>query len=134
MALARAVAEAAQTRLTRIAGARDDLPPESYEPGRRAARARAARDWLSATPPASVGRDCLGLPSCGGATLEEDLAAMLQRLAAVGLDEAVWVDLGDPALGLPVVRVVVPGLEGVATGPDACLPGARARERLRRLS
>lgn len=134
VALARAAAEAAQTRLTRIAGARDDLPPESYEPARRAARARAAREWLGATPPAGAGRDCLGLPSCGGATLEEDLAAMLQRLAVVGLDEAVWVDLGDPALGLPVVRVVVPGLEGVATGPDACLPGARARERLRRLS
>ena len=134
VALARAAAEAAQTRLTRIAGARDDLPPESYEPARRAARARAGREWLGATPPAGAGRDCLGLPSCGGATLEEDLAAMLQRLAAVGLDEAVWVDLGDPALGLPVVRVVVPGLEGVATGPDACLPGARARERLRRLS
>ena len=41
LALARAAAEAAQVRLMRIAGARDDLVPESYE------RARPARGWRS---------------------------------------------------------------------------------------
>jgi YcaO-like protein with predicted kinase domain len=135
VALARAIAEAAQARLTRIAGARDDLLPESYEAEKRCARARAARDWLSAARPDGGGRDCGGLPKCAGRTLRADLASLLGRLAAVGVNEAVWVDLTDPKIGLPVVRVIVPDLEGPATvAGGGYVPGARARYRQGRLS
>ena len=128
VALARAAAEAAQVRLTRIAGARDDFLPESYETSRRTERARAAREWLRTTPPGITGRDCRGLPACAGQTLRQDLEAILARLAAAGVDEAVWVDLTVPEIGLPVVRVVVPGLEGPATpAGGGYVPGERAQ-------
>jgi ribosomal protein S12 methylthiotransferase accessory factor len=135
VALARAASEAAQVRLTRIAGARDDFLPESYETSRRAVRARAARDWLRTTPPGTTGRDCRGLPACAGKTLRQDLEAILARLAAAGVYEAVWVDLTDPEIGMPVVRVVVPGLEGPATPVGGgYVPGERAMRLQRVLS
>lgn len=110
IALARAAAEAAQGRLQRIAGARDDLVEGKWRDRLRAERAAAARAWLEAS--AAPRRSFDGLPDLAGDTLAEDVAAMLGRLAAAGLREAVWVDLARPEIGLPVVRVVVPGLEG----------------------
>jgi YcaO-like protein with predicted kinase domain len=130
VALARAATEAAQARLTRIAGARDDLLPESYDLPRRGIRASAAREWLLATEPSTVGRNCKTLPSCAGETLRFDLVSILAHLAAAGLEEAVWVDLTDPEIGVPVVRVVVPGLEGPpTTAGGGYVPGIRARRR-----
>lgn len=125
VALARAVAEAAQARLTRIAGARDDLEPDSYDPARRAAWCAAAREWLRG-PPGRRGLDAM--PGCAGPSLRADLEAVLARLAAAGLGEAAWVDLTRPEIGLPVVRVVVPGLEGPpGAAGGGYVPGARAR-------
>ena len=135
VALARAASEAAQVRLTRIAGARDDFLPESYETSRRAVRARAAREWLHSTPPGITGRDCRGLPARAGKTLRQDLKVILARLAAAEVYEAVWVDLTDPEIGVPVVRVVVPGLEGPATpAGGGYVPGERALRLQRMLS
>jgi YcaO-like protein with predicted kinase domain len=123
--LARAVTEAAQVRLTRIAGARDDLDPTAWDAPRRAERERIMRRWLRETTLAV--RPFSALPGCAGATLREDLGAMLARLAAAGLAEAVWVDLTRPEVGLPVVRVIVPGLEGPAKEGGGYVPGERAR-------
>jgi YcaO-like protein with predicted kinase domain len=135
VALARAASEAAQVRLTRIAGARDDLLPESYDEPWRSARARAARAWLRAARPADGGRHCGSLPRCAGQTLLMDLTTILGRLAAAGLSEAVWVDLMHSEIGLPVVRVVVPDLEGPATAAGGgYVPGARACARQERRS
>jgi ribosomal protein S12 methylthiotransferase accessory factor len=135
VALARAVSESAQVRLTRIAGARDDLLPESYAASQRAVRARAASEWLRATPPGTTGRDCRALPACAGKTLRQDLEAILARLSAAGVNEAVWVDLTDPEIGVPVVRVVVPGFEGPATkAGGGYVPGERAQRLQRVLS
>ena len=63
--------EAAQVRLSRISGARDDLAPESYDAARRTVRAEAARAWLLATPQGAAARDCRSLASCAGATLRQ---------------------------------------------------------------
>ncbi|MBD0270593.1 MAG: YcaO-like family protein [Acetobacteraceae bacterium] len=110
IALARAAAEAAQGRLQRIAGARDDLPGGRWSDRLRTERAAAARAWLEAS--AAPRRVFGSLPDLAGDTLAADIAAMLARLAGAGLVEAVWVDLARPNIGLSVVRVVVPGLEG----------------------
>ena len=48
VALSRALTEAAQARLTRISGARDDFAAASYRPAARAGRDEAARRWLGA--------------------------------------------------------------------------------------
>ena len=52
------------------------------------------------------------------------------RLASVGIGEVVVVDLTKEEFGIPVVRVVIPGLEGVDSSSNYA-PGERARARLR---
>jgi ribosomal protein S12 methylthiotransferase accessory factor len=100
IALSRALTEAAQSRLTFIAGSRDDLYPSSY-----VARASAGGDSavdeptldfrLRATPPL-------------GSTFEEDLQTTLRLLAAAGFRRVVALDHTRPEFGIPVVMVVIP--------------------------
>jgi ribosomal protein S12 methylthiotransferase accessory factor len=122
VALLRALTEAAQVRLTMIAGSRDDLSREQYE--RHTAdetwsRFR-ARSRLDGAP-----RDFHDVPTFDGDTFEADVAWELQCLRAAGIERVVAVDLTRPEFGLPVVRVVVPGLEGPYHLPGY-LYGARA--------
>jgi ribosomal protein S12 methylthiotransferase accessory factor len=63
-------------------------------------------------------------PSFEGDTLNDDLAHELARLSAAGVSQVVVVDLTKPALGIPVARVVIPGLEGVHDAPGYA-PGVR---------
>lgn len=122
VALLRALTEAAQSRLTTIAGARDDMPLRNYETWRDAdALERLRRIVLEASP----SRDFRATPDFAGETFEEDLAELLSRLAEAGFSEVIAVDLTHPGLGLPVTRIVVPGLETSRDIPG-WLPGARA--------
>jgi ribosomal protein S12 methylthiotransferase accessory factor len=57
---------------------------------------------------------------------EDDLGFMLDRLRASGCAEAAVVNLTRREIGVPVVRVVVPGLEALDDLPGY-LPGRRAR-------
>ena len=56
--------------------------------------------------------------------IREDILWMIERLSEAGLDRIVVVDLTDPGLKVPVVRVIVPGLEFVAV--DEYRVGKRA--------
>ena len=58
-------------------------------------------------------------------TLGEDVDWMLRRLKAVGIGQVLAVDLTRPEFALPVVRVVIPGLEGPDDHDDYA-PGRRA--------
>jgi ribosomal protein S12 methylthiotransferase accessory factor len=49
---------------------------------------------------------------------------LLERLLAANITEVVAVDLTRPELGLPVVKVVIPGLEG--SDHYEYVPGQRA--------
>ncbi len=123
VALLRALTEAAQSRLTTIAGARDDMPLRKYEAWRDAdALGRLRKSVVEAAPT----RDFRAAPDFAAETFEEDLAALLGRLAAAGFPEVIAVDLTHPGLDLPVVRIVVPGLETSRDIPG-WYPGARAR-------
>ena len=51
------------------------------------------------------------LPNLETASIAEDLAWTLDRLRARGLEQVIMVDLTIASIGLPVVRVLVPGLE-----------------------
>jgi YcaO-like protein with predicted kinase domain len=122
IALLRALTEAAQTRLTTIAGARDDLRVAQYlraldESQRESALARIA------TPPARTFSDA---PDAHHDDFDGDLAWLLDRLSNAGIRQVVAVDLARPDVGIPVVRAVVPGLEGASDAPGV-LPGARRR-------
>ena len=123
IALMRALTEAVQVRTTYISGARDDLQPRDYAPEVLARRAWQAGRLRDAHRPV---RDFARVPQHLAASFPEDLDWLLSRLCAVGLDEAIAVDLSRPELGLAVVRVAVPGLEGPDDHPDY-RPGPRAR-------
>jgi YcaO-like protein with predicted kinase domain len=125
VALLRALTEAAQARVTFISGTRDDYPVDAWEAAYRRRRLDVLGvDITDAAPPTVSFTD---VPSFTAPSLAHDLAWLLERLHATGLDEVVAVDLGKPGLGLPVVRIVVPGLEGPDDGVSGYTPGARAR-------
>jgi YcaO-like protein with predicted kinase domain len=127
IALARALTEAAQSRLTLIAGARDDLVTQRLASDAYL-RAHAAfhAERLAPVPH----RRYSDVPTRVHARLDEDLAFLLGRLREIGCGQAVAIDLTRPEVGIPVVRMVVPGLEVLNDLPGYS-PGRRARARCR---
>jgi ribosomal protein S12 methylthiotransferase accessory factor len=125
VALSRALTEAAQARTTYIAGSRDDFLPKLYDRAAREQRLRNCRELLAASAPARAFHD---VPTFEADEVSADVDWMLRGLAGAGIAQALAVDLTTPRYGLPVMRVVVPGLEGPDKGPDSdYVPGARAR-------
>ena len=125
VALLRALTEAAQARTTYIAGSRDDFRPEDYSAEHRARRLRVCRALTETHRPVRAFRD---VTTRDADSLGDDVSWALERLRAVGIRQVVVVDLTKPELGLPVVRVVIPGLEGPDKGGRGdYVPGPRAR-------
>lgn len=130
VALLRALTEAAQSRLTYISGARDDIERRNYRrPGDERPADRLRRMNGSARPT----RRFQAAPDRESERLNDDLAWELERLAAVAVRQAIAVDLSIAGLDVPVVKVVIPGLESVPDDPSYS-PGARARAKLSRAS
>jgi ribosomal protein S12 methylthiotransferase accessory factor len=118
VALSRALTEAAQVRLTMIAGSRDDTTRDLY--ARMFERRHHAQMWEEmtqqpATSSFSTVRD-LSTP-----TFEGDVDLILTSLHRCGIESVVVVDLTREDLGVPVTQVIVPGLEGT----ESHLPGSR---------
>ena len=125
VALLRALTEAAQARVTYISGTRDDYPVDAWEPSYRRRRVqRLGGDLDIATAPRASFGD---VPTFAAPSLADDLERLLERLRAVGIDQVIAVDLGKESIGLPVVRIVVPGLEGPNDVGGDYTPGSRAR-------
>lgn len=98
----RAITEAAQSRLTFISGARDDILPEVFaRPLPEATRA------LLAAHVRDVGIANNDLPFGTSALL----ALTLEKLSAAGLGPAIAVELHEPGLPIAVSKVFVPALE-----------------------
>jgi ribosomal protein S12 methylthiotransferase accessory factor len=121
VALSRALTEAAQSRLTLIAGSRDDCPPAYY---------RRIRDGNAlATHVARLGkpaeRSFADVAHVPAESIDADVAHELDRLKAVGIRQAILIDLTRPGIDIPVVRMVVPGLEGWADKAEPAVPGKR---------
>jgi ribosomal protein S12 methylthiotransferase accessory factor len=74
-------------------------------------------------------RDFRAVPTTDHPTFDEDLTYMLRRLQAVGIKRAVMVDLTRPEFGIPVAKMVIPGLEALRVSADYIL-GPRGRARL----
>jgi ribosomal protein S12 methylthiotransferase accessory factor len=102
IALARALTEAAQSRVTFIAGSRDDMYPWDYVTGRSDGLSRPGQ------PPARSFRDAASPPL--GATFDDDLRTILRLLDAAGFPRVVAIDLTRPEYGVPVVVAIVPGM------------------------
>lgn len=121
VALVRAITEAAQTRLAHISGSRDDI--------HRVELAHTRDDNLVARVRAEMAH----IPATESMRLEarpehhsfaEDLEFLLNRISDVGCDQVVAVDLTRDEIGVPVVKVLIPGMEGIY---GQCKPGARTQ-------
>jgi ribosomal protein S12 methylthiotransferase accessory factor len=123
IALLRAMTEAAQCRLTFISGARDDSDREIYERARNRDAIEKTRQRLEDSHRAI---DFRTLTDNATQTFEDDIRWQLARLRSAAVEQVVVVDLSKEEIGIPVVRVVIPGLEGIHDVPGY-LAGPRAR-------
>ncbi len=104
-ALFRAFAEAAQSRLTIISGARDDITPEEST--------QAGNSALGA--PTGMGIDWRQIRNAYSDTLS--LSALCTRLADDGIRNMLRCNLSPPCGGVSVVRLWIPGM----LGSEQCL-------------
>ncbi len=120
VALSRALIEAAARRVVRIVGTRDDVDTATPRASSVSAEDRAT--FSPAIAPAWAFREA---PTFEGATLEQDIALLRQKLDMLEV-KAAYVDLSRPNFPVRVVRAVASGLEGGADLPGY-VPGARAQ-------
>lgn len=117
VAARKAIIEAAQTHITNIAGARDDIIDAEYD----TSLSRSIKVLTEARPG--------GRPAPEGFAADDDIPdflAFVQRgLERAGLRRVVTVRLGSDRLGIEVVKAFVPGLEDRLTNKN-WRPGSRA--------
>lgn len=101
VALSRALTEAAQSRLTHISGARDDLLESDYWPNRWSRRR--AQDTTDAA------LDWSAIPEWSNASIDEDRDQLTLEIESAS-SAPIWVDLTDRDIAFPVVRVISPTL------------------------
>lgn len=104
LAVLRSITEAVQSRLGYVQGARDSYNVTPF--GRRPATHRERLRQLMPAGRVPFSRTV----SFRSADLRDDLRFLLRQLAAAGLGSVIATDLTRPDLGIPVVRVRVPGL------------------------
>lgn len=126
VALLRSLTEAAQGRLTLIAGARDDVSHLQFNDDSARERAGAKRTQLQHEDPQ---RSFAEAPSVDHPTFDADVQWELQRLAAAGLSQVIAVNLTRPRIDIPVVRMIIPHLEGTSE-VKGYAPGPRARRQM----
>jgi len=123
IAVLRALTEAAQSRATQIHGAREDTREGHIKKQIGYERTkRLNRKWFE------NGReiDITGMYAFRSDDFLDDISYTLDELKRCGMERVCITDLTRPEIGIPVVRVTVPGLEQYAMDPD------RMGERCRR--
>ena len=128
VALLRALTEAVQVRVNYIAGARDDLDPAEYTAEGIGAKLVFANGLMSLRD--GAGKDYRQITTREFDSFRQDIDWMIERLKSVGIEEVIVIDLTKPAFNMPVVRVVIPGLEGPDDHDDYAM-GRRATAQMR---
>ena len=130
IAVLRALTEVAQSRLTQIHGAREDTTVADFRKRIGYERTkRMNRYWFFARE----SRRFSDIPSFDSLDFLDDITLAQQRLREAGLRRMIVVNLTRETIGVPVVRVIVPGLEVFAMDQERI--GRRCHEaRDRRLS
>jgi ribosomal protein S12 methylthiotransferase accessory factor len=109
IALSRALTEAAQMRLTIVAGSRDDLTWRDYRHTLSNERGRRFRDRINT---AAGSKDFRDGPDHSSEYCVGDVDWQIKQLCSAGFAEVIVVDLSKPdTFDIPVIRVVVPGLQ-----------------------
>ncbi|QLH75595.1 MAG: YcaO-related McrA-glycine thioamidation protein [Methanomassiliicoccales archaeon] len=116
VAAIKALIEVAQSRLTQIHGAREDTVHADRNRALGYERVkRINRLWFEDS---GQRRDLVDLENLSTNDILEDINVLTGRLSRVGLDKVLVCDLTRKELGIPVVRVIVPGAEIFAIDPD----------------
>jgi putative methanogenesis marker protein 1 len=115
IAVLRALTEVAQSRLTQIHGAREDTTTADFRKRMGYDRTkRMNRHWFEADGEV----DFFSIRSCDTRDFRDDIQCVILLLRKAGLDRVLVADLTRPEIGVPVVRVIVPGLEVFAMDPE----------------
>jgi YcaO-like protein with predicted kinase domain len=122
IAVARAMCEAAQSRLTAISGARDDLTRCRYAQVQSATTFALFDRYCAEKGTIDVARHS----SRSSKSFEYDISIIESLFDRAGLGRTLVVDLSQSHLPFSVARVLVEGLEGPAESPQYN-PGQRAR-------
>lgn len=124
IALARALTESVQSRLTFISGARDDNYWSTYRDNLDVSLPKHAR-FIEHANSTTSDVDFRALPEAPPLEGPSELLEwMHSRLHEAGLGRCLVIDLSEPDLPLSVVKVVVPGLE-LSPGRKHYTPGPR---------
>lgn len=108
IALLRSLTEVAQSRLTQIHGAREDATTADFRKKIGYERTkRLNRYWFEC----ETEIDFNSIPNGDTDDFRDDIRAVISKLAKAGLGRVIVADLTREDLGVPVVRVIVPGLE-----------------------
>jgi ribosomal protein S12 methylthiotransferase accessory factor len=114
-ALTAALLEAAQSRLTDVHGAREDIAPPDRGAAAELARACAGApglvDAAALERPATGAKPSGALdPASAGKRAEDGVRLVLSRLRAAGFSSAAAVELAPEGFPFSIVKVLVPGL------------------------
>lgn len=127
IAFLRALTEVAQSRLTQIHGAREDTTTADVRTRMGYERVRRMnRYWFEADSEVPFS----AIPSGEHDDFLKDIGAVVSALKKAGMARVLVADLTRPEIGVPVVRVLVPGLEVYAMDNERI--GARCRDAERR--
>jgi YcaO-like protein with predicted kinase domain len=110
IALLRSLTEAAQVRTTYVIGSREDIDAAVYQHHTLRARNKEARALMQ---PTDQSRRFESIPDFGFETFEREVDWLLSQLKSVGVQQVIAVDLTRAEFGIPVIRIVIPGLEGM---------------------
>lgn len=131
VAMIRALTEVAQSRLTQIHGAREDTDVADIRKKIGYERTkRMNRHWFEVR----TERDCSEIPSFDSDDFLTDIRLLLRHLQQRGVERVIVTDLTREEVGIPVVRVIVPGLEVYAMDGERMGERCRSAVRSRRLS
>ncbi len=130
VAVLRALTEVAQSRLTQIHGAREDTTLADFRKQIGYDRTRRLNGHWFSTDETKSFAEILSFESDDFLL---DIKYMIKKLEEAGLDRVIVVDLTREEIGIPVVRVIVPGLEIAAVDPERvgkrCKDARRVRNR-----
>jgi thioglycine synthase len=113
IALIRAITEVSQTRAANIQGARDDLKKIHYreEVYKRKWPFTPSLSLLEGRSHENSIKSFSEIRTHENKDILDDIQLILSVLKEAGIRKAITVDLTNPDIGVPVVRVIVPGLE-----------------------
>ena len=115
IAIMRALTEVAQSRLTQIHGAREDTTIADLRKKMGYERAKRINGYWYKD---NGTLDYSNIPSSDTDDFIKDINNIIAALAKKGLDRVIVTDLTREEIGIPVVRVIVPGLEVFAMDPE----------------